>query len=149
MNRALPLLISLSLAAYSANARVLSIQNSTLSVSYDVSAHEFSLIERATDKTVLAAGQLLDAPVSDAAVFEIRDSTFGKGRQIRVIYNDASISGLELYLQLPFLLIRTSLHNTGTNQMERTEIAPVQFDINLERPVEQLRTLGKIGRAHV
>jgi hypothetical protein len=145
MNRALPLLLGLSLAEHSANARVLSIQNSTLSVSYDVSAREFSVLEKATGKTVLGAGQLLDAPISDAAVFEIRDSIFGKGRQIRVIYNDASISGLELYPQLPFLLIRTSLHNTGTNQMERTEIAPVQFDINLERPIEQLRTLGTAG----
>ena len=77
-------LLALGLAATTAFGGTIAVENNRLSVSYDSSVHRFTLIDRAAGKTVIAEGQLRDAPVADAHVRVVEDAVFGKGRQIRV-----------------------------------------------------------------
>lgn len=121
------------------------IQNSTLTAGYDVDLRQFSITERATGMTVVSSGKLLDAEVARVAVSSVRDPVFGRGRQIRIQYTNGSRSALELYAGLPFLLIRTELHNSGSSEAELAQAPPIQFSVDLGKPSEGLRTLGTAG----
>ena len=74
-----------------------------------------------------------------------RDAIFAKGRQIRVSYADGAVSRLELYPSLPFLLVKTEVHSSAASEADLDRTVPVQFAINLDRPVNDLRTLGTAG----
>jgi hypothetical protein len=87
----------------------------------------------------------LDKPVASASVSSVRDANFGKGYQIRVSYGKEGLSSLELYPELPFLLIRTELRNSTASAIELRQISAVQFAVDLQTPVNQLRTLGTAG----
>jgi hypothetical protein len=128
-----------------AHARTDRIENSKLSVSYDSAARTFSLADRATGQVSLENGQLLDAPVASSRLVPCKDTVFGKGRQILVVYSDGSRSALELYPDLPFLLIKTELHNPGSAGIEISSIIPAQFRADLKKPAPDLRTLGTAG----
>src|SRR5579883_557100 len=138
-------LIAFPFGLCGAAAGLFSIQNATLKVVYDAGKQEFSIAERATSGVVVTAGKLLDVPVSDIQTAVVRDPVFNRGHQIRIKYSDASIATLALYDSLPFLLIQTELHNSGNSQSERSQIVPVQFEVDLGLPIERLRTLGTAG----
>src|SRR5258705_1191983 len=89
------------------NAGILSIENSKLDVAFDSLAQRFSVAEHGTTRTVVQDGRLLDGKVTGAKVRLAKDAVFGKGQQIRVSYADGAVTSLELYPNLPFLLIRT------------------------------------------
>src|SRR6516164_172042 len=126
-------------------AETLSIENDSLKVSYDTALQRFSIQERATGKAVVSDGRLLDRVISGARVMRARDAIFAKGRQIRVSYADGAVSRLELYPSLPFLLVKTEVHSSAASEADLDRTVPVQFAINLDRPVNDLRTLGTAG----
>ena len=142
-------------ALLSAQAEILSIQNQTLTATYDTTLHIFSVSQQGSTKPAISNGQILASPVagqnpgvlpiSKAEVRSATDPVFGKGRQIRLAYANGSISELELFPKLPFLLIKTELHNSGAGEKDIERIAPAQFKVQLGHPPSELRTLGTAG----
>jgi Melibiase/Alpha galactosidase C-terminal beta sandwich domain len=121
------------------------IENARLSLSYDSTVHRFAVKDRATRKTVLAEGQLLNAPVARTQSLTVQDAVFGKGHQVLITYADGAVSRLELYPELPFLLVKTDLHNSANAETDVEHVAPVRFTVDLEKPAAELRTLGTAG----
>ena len=137
--------LGMALVSAAAHADTLTVENPQLSVSYDSVLHTFAVTGHATQRIGLVGGQLWDAPVAGASVLAAKDGVFGKGRQIRVTYADGSISALELYADLPFLLIRTELRNSGTTEIDLERAVPARFTADLGRSAAELRTLGTAG----
>jgi hypothetical protein len=129
----------------SGKAETLSIQNPKLVVTYDTAIQRFSLTDRGTRRAIASDGRLLDQGVSGAQVITTSDAIFGKGRQIRVTYTDGAVCSLNVYPDLPFVLIRTEVHNSGATETDLNRIVPAQFAVNLGRPPSELRTLGTAG----
>jgi hypothetical protein len=118
--------------------------NATLSVNYDDEAKTFSVSERTTGKTFLVDGRL-EGDATKAEVDTAQDIIFGKGKKISITQFDGSTVFLELYDNLPFLLIRKNQHNNGTAMTDFKKVVPVRFLLDLNRPVDQLRTMGTAG----
>ena len=136
---------ALTLVLSVAHADTVTVQNRRLAVTYDTTAHQFALKDRATGQTILSEGQLLNAPVTRAQAKAVKNPVFGAGRQIEVRYGDGGISTLELYPTLPFLLVSTEMRNSGTAPMDIEHVVPVQFKMDLGKPIAQLRTMGTAG----
>jgi hypothetical protein len=145
MRMVLICLLGMGLLTTTAHARIDKIENSKLSVSFDSTAHTFSVVDRSTGLRFLESGQLLDAPVASTSLLSCRDAVFGKGRQILILYSEGSRSALELYPELPFLLIKTELHNPGSAETDIRSVIPAQFSEDLKKPAQELRTLGTAG----
>lgn len=141
--------VSLALTFLAATAhaqsepQIVRIENVALIASFDLASHRFELKDRAAQGTVV--GQLLDRPVADAQTHSVSDPIFGDGQQIRVNYHNGSHSALELYPGLPFLLIRTALRNSDQAEADFRSVIPVQFSVDLGKPVATLRAMGTAG----
>jgi hypothetical protein len=133
-------------------AETLSIQNETLAAHYDSVVGTFSIVGRPSGKQVVSGGRLLPAtPGSEAGrvvrseLRWSRDSVFGRGRGIRVTFRDGSVSDLEVYPKLPFLLIKTQAHNPEPNETNLQQVVTADFKLDLERTAGELRTMGTAG----
>jgi hypothetical protein len=133
------------------HAEVISIQNKALTVQYDSLLHTFSIAERASGKQVITSGHLLPETSREpgAVMLSERHSThdrvFGRGEQIRVRNGDGAVSDLELYPNLPFVLIKTRAHNSGRNETNLEHVITADFKLDLGRPSTELRTMGTAG----
>src|SRR5258708_10791742 len=139
------ILLAHGLIAMAAIGGTIAVENNRLSVSYDSAVHRFAVTDRATHQRALVEGLLLEAPVARAQVLAAHDAVFGKGRQIRVTYADGAVSALEIYPDLPFLLIKTDFRNSGTTETDLVRVVPVRFTVDLGKPASELRTLGTAG----
>ena len=149
-------------------AELLSIENTVLKVTYDTSSCRFTMRERGLGKPVVFDGRPFGAasnaaflgnppigklhpadsgkpPLTRAEVRSTTDAVFGKGRQIRITLPDGSKSELELYPDLPFLLIKTEVHNPEAEEKVLEQVVPAEFSLDLGRPADELRTLGTAG----
>ena len=120
------------------------IENKTLTVRYDDAAGTFTAAEKATGKSFLTAGRLEGVP-GNAQVESAKDSVFGKGRRIVVTLTDGGENSLELYRDLPFVLIRGTRHNGGRDLLDLTNAVPATFTLNLGKPAGELVTVGTGG----
>lgn len=132
---------ALSMAA---GAATLTIENQTLSVTYDDVAGSFTAVERASGAVFLKKGKLEGSPLK-ARVEGVRDAVFGGGDGIRVANADGSLAWLELYPGLPFLLIRSVRLNPTTEAVDLTQVAPATFTVDLGKPAGELKTMGTGG----
>ncbi len=136
---------TLLFCAIPASAAVLSAENETLVVRYDDAANTFSLIQKATGKEVVTEGHLLATPGATAQTMPAHDTVFGAGKQIEITYSDGAVSALQLYAQVPFLLVKTDLHNTTAAQTDVERIVPATFTIDLDKAAAELKTVGTGG----
>ena len=102
----------------SGRAATHTIENRTLSVTFDDVAGTFSCAEKASGSVFLTDGRL-DGAASKAVVETARDDVFGSGKRIVVKRTDGGIFPLELYEDMPFVLIRGELHNGGQRDRGR------------------------------
>jgi hypothetical protein len=127
-------------------AAPLAIENAVLKVQYSESERSFSIIEKATGKTVLSNLRLqsrenaAEAPKAEAVV----EKTNAGGQQIRVTQAGVT-SSIETTPDLPFVLIHTELKNTGDKELDIPQAMPATFSIDLGKPAGELRTLGTGG----
>lgn len=150
-----------------AHAEILSIENSVLIATYDTSSYRFTLGQRGLGKPAVFDGRPFAAAfkvdflnsglpstpelgskeprLPRGEVHSTTDAVFGKGRQIRITRPDGSKSELELYPGLPFLLIKTELHNPEAAEKAFEQVVPAEFLLDLGRPLDELRTLGTAG----
>lgn len=135
---------ALLLFAGSVAAATHTIENKTLATRYDDVSGTFTVAEKATGKRFLTAGKLEGAPVK-ARVESAKDSVFGKGRRIVVTLADGGENSLELYPNLPFVLIRGTRYNDGKDLFDLTNAVPATFTLDLGKPAGELRTVGTGG----
>jgi hypothetical protein len=125
------------------------IENKTLLVTYHGDSRTFSVKDKASGKVFLKDGRW-DGVVGDAGVEKVKDATFGTGTAIVVPCADGEERRLELYENLPFVLVRGKLcHSRKTAEGQSVKdvkaIDLTSFALDLGKPVDQLRTLGTAG----
>ncbi len=127
-----------------ANASSLSVENQSLSVRYDVPEGTFSVAEKASSVVFLKNGKLGITNAS-AKVQDVRDDKFGLGKGIVLTQVDGSKSSLELYPNLPFVLVRELRNNSSKATIDLQHVVPATFALDLGKPANKLRTLGTAG----
>jgi hypothetical protein len=121
-----------------------SIQNKTLVATYDEGSNTFVLKERAWDRVFLKEGRL-DGAAGKAQVEAIRDPVFKSGKRIVLKRTGGGAVSLELYKDLPFLLVRGALRNDGPGVAEVTSLSPASFELDMGWAGTELRTMGTAG----
>ncbi len=120
------------------------IANAMLVVRYDDAAQTFTVAERSSGKVFLTGGKL----EGGAALFRtesVKDPIFGRGRRIVAALAEGGENSLELYRDLPFLLVRGVRHNGGREYVDLKKSVPATFAIDLGQPADRLKTLGTGG----
>src|ERR1051326_5209892 len=144
----LPFLICLTIGLTVVNggfAEGVSISNGTISATYDEVSGTFSLTEKASGLVFLKGGKL-DGVVKGRAVVEpVKDAVFKSGKRLKLKRADGGVASLEIYPDLPFVLIRGQLYNRGPSPIEVTNILPATFNLDLGKRSPELRTLGTAG----
>ncbi len=128
----------------SANAALFTIENQSLVVSYDAMGGAFSVSERASGAVFVTNGRLEITPAK-AKVGDVRDKVFGRGRGIMLVQADGSTVSLELYPDLPFMLVRTTRHNQSQETIDLAQATPATFTLDLGKTANELRTMGTAG----
>lgn len=118
------------------------IENSNLSLTYDDNG--FSVKELSSGNTFLTGGKL-GGKTAKATSSPAKDAVFGTGGKIQVTLTDGSVFSFELYQGLPFLLLRSEIHNDGTAMMDYQRLVPATFLLDLARSPSELRTMGTAG----
>jgi len=126
------------------SAATLTIENETLSVTYDDAAGSFTVAKKASEKPFLVNGRL-EGVAAKASVEAAQDAVFGTGKKIVVLQADGSVASLELYANLPFTLVRMKRHNAGKEILDVRKAVPAVFVLDLDKPASEVRTLGTGG----
>ena len=127
-----------------ARAAQLSIENQSLVVTYNDADSSFSVLEK-TSGTVFVKNGQLDLASASGKVQTLRDSVFGRGRGIELTQADGRTASLELYPDLPFLLVRGLRHNQSNATIDLSQVITATFTLNLGKPAPELRTMGTGG----
>ncbi|HSU65439.1 MAG TPA: alpha-galactosidase, partial [Tepidisphaeraceae bacterium] len=122
----------------------LTVQTPTLKLTVDAAKGVFALQSLRSNNTFVPTAQLSGGK-GRATVFEPHDTTFGKGAGIEVVYPNGAHDQLALYPDLPFLLIRSVMHNDTKSDARVTSIRPFAATINLGKPPADLRALSTAG----
>jgi hypothetical protein len=138
------LLAVLTVMSTAADAATLVIENKSLMATYDDSNASFSVEEKVSGLVFVKDGKL-EGGAGKARIERVRDTVFGFGKGVVVIQADGSTASLELYPDLPFLLVRGTRHNGGTNLLDITQLVPATFTLDLAEPPAQLMTVGTGG----
>ena len=131
-------------AAGGAGAMTLKIENSNLAVSYDDAAGAFSVAEKSSGKIFLTDGKL-EGAAEKAKVEPARDGVFGRGERIAVPLAGGGEDSLELFHDLPFVLVRGARHNGGNDSLDITRSVPATFTLDLDKSANDLKTVGTGG----
>ena len=130
--------------ALSASATMLTAENESLLVRYnDVESH-FSIVEKVSGSVFLKSGTF-DGNAVKVKTQGVRDAVFGSGKGIVITQADGSIVSLELYPDLPFVLVRGIRHNPGKATLDVSKVAPAMFTLDLGKSANELRTMGTAG----
>ena len=138
------LFAALSGIALFANAAVLTVENQSLVVRYDDADGHFSVVEKTSGAVFLKSG-MLDLTNANAKVQGVRDDVFGRGQGIVLTQPNGSTASLELYPNLPFMLVRGLRHNQSKEMVDLSRVIPATFMLDLGKPASELRTLGTAG----
>ena len=122
----------------------LTIRNALLEAKWESAAGRFSLTERASRRTFLKDGQI-PGEGGAANVLAVADKTFGDGEAIVVTRPDGNRATVALFPNLPFALIRLSLHNGGAGATVIKQAQAFSGAVDLGQPVADLVTLGTGG----
>ena len=113
-------------------------------MSYDERSSTFSLTDRASGRVFLKEGKL-DGSTGKARAEAVTDPVFNSGKRILVQRAGGGVVSLELYNDLPFLLVRGELHNAGPALEEVMSLSPASFELDLGKAAADLRTMGTAG----
>jgi hypothetical protein len=122
----------------------LSIANQTFVATYDEGSNTFLITERAWGRVFLRDGKL-EGATGQARVESVRDPVFKSGQRIVVPRADGGVIALELYKDLPFVLVRGELRNNGPARAEVNSLSPASFELDLGWAGNELCTMGTAG----
>ena len=138
------LVTSLLGGTFLASAAVLTVENQTLAVRYDEGNGHFSVIEKTSGTAFLKNGTL-DLTAIKAKAEQLRDPIFGAGNGIMLTQPDGSTASLELYSDLPFVLVRNTRQNQSKELLDLNKVVAATFTLDLGKPAGELRTMGTAG----
>jgi hypothetical protein len=127
-----------------AQDRDLTIQNAALIAKWHPTCGHFSLLARPSGRTVIAHGTL-SAASGAARIVPVLDKAFGEGQAIEVFYQKENRSVITLFPELPFALIRASLHNETAELLVTNKVQTLSVPVSLNRPAAELKVLGTGG----
>ncbi len=78
-------------------------------------------------------------------IISVTDKTFGQGQGIEIGNYDGSRDTLMLFPNQPFLFLRTTFTNSGTQSLTISFVRPFQAAVKLGKPAAQLKTFGSAG----
>jgi hypothetical protein len=104
----------------------------------------FSIAAKSSGAVFLKEGRFDDG-ASKATPEDASDPTFGPGKRIMVTRDDGSSNSLEVYRNLPFVLIRSQLHNNSKETIDVSKVVPATFTLDLGKRPAELRTMGTAG----
>ena len=144
---ALRLLVAAALSATLAApglAAPLSIENAAYSVTVDSAGSGLSIVHKLSGRTFVTAGTL-GAAGGVARIVKTDDKTFGAGKGIEVAYPDGRRDTVALYPDLPFVLVRTTLHNGAGEPVVTNKVQGLSVEIDAGVPASSLRAFGTGG----
>jgi len=121
------------------------IDNGILCVSYDVNDGTFSA--RRGEKVFVKEARFKEAAGDDipkARTASIRDA-LGAAQAIEVKFPSGYIYTLALYRNLPFVCIKSQMHNPSNERLIINKMVPVSLQVDLGKAAEDLRILGCDG----
>jgi hypothetical protein len=131
-------------AAAAAQGDVLSIRNASMEVKYDTAAGRLSA--SCGPRTFIVDGKL-SGEGGAAKVVTVTDKTFGECQGIEIKYPDGNSDQIFIAPNLPFVLIRASLHNGGKEVTVANKVPTLSVGLDLGKPLEALKVFGTGGLA--
>jgi hypothetical protein len=122
-----------------ATAQNLAIHNETFEVK--LNAGTFSITEHSVP--IISDGNLRDR--GSARIIPSTDKTFGAGQALDLSYPNGDTDSILLFPQVPFVLFRSTIHNSSSETSITEKVRAVQFAIDLD--AKKLKILGTGGLA--
>ncbi|MEN9362331.1 MAG: hypothetical protein RL095_3866 [Verrucomicrobiota bacterium] len=152
MNKKLRQLLLLGLAAlwpFAAAAEDASkdkvrIDSPQYGVVYNASRGEFSIEAKPSGKLFVPAGRLAGG-VGKATSIPVNDSKFGVGQGLEIRFDSGHRSLIAIYPGLPFVLIKSQLHNSAKNAQELNKVELLSSSLDLGLAHDKIQTLGTGG----
>ena len=123
----------------------ITIDNGILCVSYDVNDGTFSA--RRGETVFIKEARFIEAAGDDipkARAARIQD-TLGSAQTIKVKYPSGYVYTLALYNNLPFVCIKSQMHNPTDEMLIINKMVPVSLQVDLGKAAQDLRILGCDG----
>lgn len=120
------------------------IENTTLAVRWSGETQRFSLLAKPVGRAVIVDG-VLSAPDGTARQGTTTHATFGRGDTIEVSYADGHRDVIAVFPDVPFALLRSSVHNGGGAPSQVRQVRAATFRVDLGKPLSELRALGTGG----
>ncbi|MHB8971372.1 MAG: hypothetical protein ACYC3X_23795 [Pirellulaceae bacterium] len=143
--RMVALTICCSASVPSVAAEPVMIENESLQVTFDANSSSFSIIDKASRTTIVAAGQFDSGSDGAALAVPVTDTIFGAGQEIQITYPQGHRDVISLFSQLPFALIHATLHNTSAEDLVANHVRVVSADVAMSKPWSELRAFGTAG----
>ncbi len=120
------------------------LENDRFLVRFAVGSPRFTITDKATQQCFVREGSF-GSVGQETRLVGVRDSTFGHGRALEVRLADGNEASLMLFAKLPFVLVRSRLHNRGTAPLLISRCPTLTALVDLGKPAQELRTLGTGG----
>jgi hypothetical protein len=128
-----------------AGAADVTISNDVFDVRWHEESSSISITSKASGRTFLRDVSL-SGRGGEARIVDVEASELGTGRAIEITYPGGEISDqVMLFSGQPFVFVRSSRLNRGTEPTFITSITPVSGRVDLGRPIDQLQTFGTAG----
>jgi hypothetical protein len=124
-----------------ADAQDLAIRNDAFEVR--LNANTFSIAERGSP--IIREGSLRGR--GSARAITATDKTFGNGQALEVTYRNGDTDSILLFPQVPFVLFRSTIHNSSAETSVTEKVRPVQFAVDFGIDPQKLKVLGTGGLA--
>ena len=123
----------------------ITIDNGILCVSYNLKDGTFS-VRRGENVFIKQARfqQTASANPTKARAKRVKNE-LGSGKAIEVIFPSGYTYTLALYRNLPFVCIKSNIHNPTNDKIVINKMVPVSLDVDLGKPAKDLRVLGCDG----
>jgi hypothetical protein len=118
------------------------IENRGLRVEVDPASDTFAVHGRGTGRDFVKAAKLARAVKSIDAVQDVEDPVWGSGREIMIGHPGGWTTSMRLFRDHPFLHLHTTTHNEDGKPLVTAALEVLDFEVDLGRPVEELRSFG-------
>lgn len=127
-----------------AQSNDLNIANEVLTVNWSLASAQISIGAKATGREFLKDIKL-SGTGGRARLTGVTDKTFGLGQAIEISYPTGNGDSVMVFPRLPFVLIRSRLHNGGNETSVILKLNTLTAAVDLGKSAAQLKTFGSGG----